>query len=104
MPASLSQISRRGTAPSWTASSSHVPASRSAVVREGIITAVMNFENDATIQEHRQHHPGAVPDRDLRRREPQVALHLIARVVNDPISRIARGVLGSDRRDVLAEP
>ena len=49
MPDSLSQISRRGTAPSWPASSSHIPASRSAVVREGIITAVMNFENDATI-------------------------------------------------------
>ncbi len=49
MPDSLSQISRRGTAPSWVASSSHMPASRSAVVRDGIITAVMNFENDETI-------------------------------------------------------
>ena len=49
MPVSLSQTSRRGTAPSWTESSDHMPKSRSAVVRDGIINAVMNLENDATI-------------------------------------------------------
>jgi len=49
MPASLSQINLRGTAPNWAESSDHIPARRSAVVREGIINAVMNLENDATI-------------------------------------------------------
>ena len=49
MPDSLSQTSRRGTAPSCPDSNAHIPDSRSAVVREGIITAVMNFENEATI-------------------------------------------------------
>jgi len=49
MPVSLSQINLRGTAPSWVESSDHIPASRSAVLRVGIILAVMNFENDATI-------------------------------------------------------
>ena len=49
MPDSLSQISRRGTAPSCPDSNAHIPDSRSAVVRVGIITAVMNFENEATI-------------------------------------------------------
>ena len=49
MPDSLSQISRCGTAPSWPDSNAHIPDNRSAVIREGIITAVMNLENEATI-------------------------------------------------------
>ena len=49
MPDSLSQTSRLGTASSWLDSNAHIPDSRSAVVREGIIIAVMNFENEATI-------------------------------------------------------
>ncbi len=43
IPVSLSQISRRGTPPSWRISS-HDPSSRSAVVRVGIIRPVMNRE------------------------------------------------------------
>ena len=43
MPDSLSQINRRGTAPSRV-SSSHIPNSRSAVCRVGSITANMNLE------------------------------------------------------------
>jgi hypothetical protein len=49
MPVSLSQINRRGTTPSCSDNNAHMPESKSAVVREGIIDAVMNFENDATI-------------------------------------------------------
>ena len=49
MPASLSQTKRRGTASNWPESSDHMPASRSGVVRDGSITAVMNREKDATI-------------------------------------------------------
>ena len=48
MPASLSQISRRGTRPScWI--SSHDPSSRSWVLRVGSIRPVMNREYAATI-------------------------------------------------------
>jgi hypothetical protein len=43
IPDSLSQISRRGTRPSWRISS-HDPSSRSSVLRVGIIRAVMNRE------------------------------------------------------------
>jgi hypothetical protein len=48
MPVSLSQISRRGTAPS-DPSNSHIPASRSPVIRDGIIRAMMNRECEDTI-------------------------------------------------------
>lgn len=48
MPASLSQISLRGTAPSC-CSNSHDPRSRSSVFRVGIIRAVTNREWAATI-------------------------------------------------------
>lgn len=48
MPGSLSQISRRGTAPScWI--NSHDPNSRSSVFRVGIIRPVTNLENAAVI-------------------------------------------------------
>ncbi len=43
IPDSLSQISRRGTRPSWV-NSSHEPSSRSSVLRVGIIRASMNRE------------------------------------------------------------
>jgi hypothetical protein len=49
MPASLSQMRRRGIAPSWPESSDHIPASKSGVVRVGIITAQIVRENEATI-------------------------------------------------------
>jgi len=49
IPASLSQTSRRGTAPSCSASSDHIPANRSPVVRAGSMIAVMNRANEATI-------------------------------------------------------
>lgn len=48
MAASLSQSSRPGTPPR-PSSKDHIPASRSPVVRVGIIRAVMNRENDGTI-------------------------------------------------------
>lgn len=48
IPASLSQTNLSGTALS-PASNRQCPASRSAVVRDGIIVAVMNRENDDTI-------------------------------------------------------
>ena len=48
MPASLSQINRFGMAPSCPEISDHMPRSRSGVVRDGNITAVMNRENEDT--------------------------------------------------------
>lgn len=48
MPVSLSQISRRGTAPRDPISS-HIPASKSPVIRDGIIRAMMNRECEDTI-------------------------------------------------------
>ena len=48
IPASLSQSSRRGTAPSCSDSSDQIPANKSGVVRVGSIRAVMNREYDAT--------------------------------------------------------
>ena len=48
MPGSLSQSNRRGTAPRWP-SSSHVPSSRSSVLRVGIILASMKRECAAVI-------------------------------------------------------
>jgi hypothetical protein len=49
MPASLSQTNRFGIDPSLPESRNHIPASKSGVVRVGIITAVMKRENEATI-------------------------------------------------------
>ena len=49
MPLSLSQTSRFGTAPSCSDSSDHIPASRSGVIRDGNMRAVMNRENAGTI-------------------------------------------------------
>jgi hypothetical protein len=49
IPDSLSQTSRRGTAPSCSPSSNHIPASKSGVARVGSIRPVMNLENEATI-------------------------------------------------------
>lgn len=49
IPASLSHTSRRGTAPSWSASNDHIPATRSSLVREGSILAVRNREYEVTI-------------------------------------------------------
>lgn len=48
MPVSLSQTNRRGTAPRPSISS-NIPASRSPVVRDGIIRAMMNRECEQTI-------------------------------------------------------
>ena len=48
MPDSLSQTSRRGTAPKDD-SNDHIPRQRSSVVREGIMRAQMKRECDAVI-------------------------------------------------------
>ena len=48
MPASLSQSSRFGTAPTCSDSSDHIPASRSGALRDGSIRAVISREYDAT--------------------------------------------------------
>ena len=79
MPGSLSQINRRGTRPScWI--SSHEPSSRSSVLRVGIIRPVMNRECAAVITSTGSSLRGAVLERDLARREPQIALRRIARL------------------------
>lgn len=37
-------------------------------------------------------------------RKPQIALHLLARQMHQPVTRIGRGVLWTDTRHVLGEP
>ena len=104
MPASLSQTSRRGTAPSCSASSYQIPASRSGVVRDGSIRAVMQPRERRHHHQHRRRTGLPAADRDPRRREPQVALGLITGPITQPVSRILRRILRPQQRDPFTEP
>lgn len=54
--------------------------------------------------QHRQHPGLPGPDRYPDLREPQITLRLIPGIVRDPVSRISRGILGTDPGNVLPEP
>lgn len=78
--------------------------SRSPVVRDGIIVAVMNREMRTHHHQHRQHPRPTTGDRDPHRREHQIALRLIPGLITDPVRRVLRGVLRPDPSHVLPEP
>lgn len=63
----------------------------------------MNFEKDATITSA-GNMTVVPPPIEIPGAGNQVALDLVARVVDDPVGRVGRGVVRPDRRDVLPEP
>ena len=102
MPASLSQISRRGTRPKrWI--SSHIPNSRSSVRRRqhppGDEPRVRSNHD-----QHRQQRGRSVLQRDPLRREPQIALRRVTRLPDQPVSRVRRAIVRPQRAHVVPEP
>ena len=54
--------------------------------------------------QHRQQRSGAVLERNLLRREPQIALRSITRIPRQPISWVRAALLRTQTRHVLTEP